>query len=380
MDFYIGTNSIIFNYILMAMILIHVILMVPVLKREYKYKVNGRISNTIATILIVVIAIFLIIPYPDGGYLMPYPVNYFAVVFGSAWLGVVAISMKVARKRDEEEYNKKLLAGLHEAASGGATLEIHNFSYRNELLRKAVHLMSSMYLLAFILTALIFSLIFNNIYAVHPERYLKEEYWNVFILSNKEVNPMKSEISILLLALIGSFFVQNTGEIMRLRSPDKNFILKRTLQKTRRATESYIFGAHIDIVVGFTFSSIILVFSPTWRYNGIMGIFALVLTSCLADMSMALFGRKWGTKKWKINKDKSYVGSAAGMIVAFLTSFLFVGWFLAIITTLVVLFNDLIIAKYKISDNLSNPVVLGIVYRLLIFMVNPLLPRFWYIV
>lgn len=291
---------------------------------------------------------------------------------------IVAASTKLGKTTDES-YDEELLDGVEETEKNGGTVDIHNFDYTMELRRKLVHMASVLYLLAIVLVTPIFDLVFTYVYEINPSRCGWEEFFNVYMLGSGE-DIVTSAFACVMLGFLGSFFVQIDAEITRLRSPETPFLLKKTLQKTRRVTETKTFGAHISIVVAFMIATFILYWTPAYRYQGLNALCATVATSSLADMMAALAGRKWGKTKVRINRDKSYVGCFAGGLTAFLTSMPFVGVPLAIITVIAFLFNDLILAKINLSDNLTNPLVLGIIYRLLIFMVAPMLPTNWFLI
>ena len=145
-------------------------------------------------------------------------------------------------------------------------------------------------------------------------------------------------------------------------------------------SETKLFGAHIDYIVGLTFAVIMLSWiNPSKEYEALNAVAAMIITSSLSDMMAGLFGRKYGKKKWKFSKDKSYIGSLAGSIAAFVASFLFVGWFMAIITVITMLIVDLFLTKH-LSDNLVNPIALSIVYVILIQLVSPILPLDWFVI
>lgn len=373
-----GFNTIFFNIIVAVIILIYAYLMFPIIKRGFKENIKQKWNNAISLFLLIIVSIMLILPEPDGDFILAYPVNYYIIFFTGAWCLVTVISTKIGKERDEYKYNKVLLSGIEQAASGGATLEIHNFGYERELHRKMVHVMSSLYLLGILLPTVALPLVFKYGYAINPGLFSWEEYYNSFLMGSTSGAVVETSFIGLFLALIGSFVVQMNGEIMRLRMPNKPFILKHTLQKTRRATEARTFGAHVSIVIGFMIAAIILGYSPAWRYQGLNAMVAVILVSALADMIAALIGRRWGKIKWKINKDKSYIGSIAGSLIAFFGSVFFVGWLLAIVTVGVFIFTDIVLAKINLSDNLTTPIILAIIFRIMISFVHPLLPFNWF--
>ena len=373
-----GFNTKLFSVLLGVFLLFYAYIIWPVIIRAFKLNEKNKWTALFTISLLTVFGILVMIPLKDSSYIIPYPINYFALVFMGAWLLVVAISTKIGKTKDES-YNYDLKKGIEKTAQDGGTIDIHNFSYKKEIYRKIIHLCSTLYIIAYVVAIPIFKFIFENIYLTNPVRSGWEEYNNMFVLGS-EIHPFETIIAITFLGLLGSFFVQIDAEISRLRSPNTPFILKKTLQKTRRVTEINIFGAHIPMVVAFMFSLFLLTFDPKWRMQGVNAFAAVVFVSALGDLMAALIGRKFGKKKVKINKDKSYAGCSAGVFFSILGSFPFVGVPLSIITMIIFLFNDLILSRINLSDNLTNPLLLAFTYRCLIFLVQPIIPMNWFVI
>lgn len=373
-----GYNTLIFNVLLTLVFLIYVDIFVPVVYRAFKENHATKWTALLDVILIFVISILNVIRTPDGSFFIPFPVNHFAVVFAGGWVVVLVISTKVGRTKTEE-FNKQLSQGLDKAIKNGENIEIHNFNYHKEINRKLVHLLSMLYILTFVLCTPLFNLLYKGIYLNYPQRAVWEEYYNFYVLGSGQY-PVEVAFCITMLVFIGSFWVVADGEIMRLRSPDKPFILKRTLQKTRRVSETNTFGAHISMIIALTFAGMVLYYTPAYRPQGLMALAATISVTSLGDMMAALIGRKFGVKKWKFNKDKSYAGSLAGSMITFIMSYIFVGPILAIISVLVFLFTDIVLSKVKLSDNLTTPLILSVVYRALIFLVMPPIPFDWFLI
>ncbi|MEJ2251178.1 MAG: hypothetical protein P8Y70_17995, partial [Candidatus Lokiarchaeota archaeon] len=202
-----------------------------------------------------------------------------------------------------------------------------------------------------------------------------EDYYNTFLLFQD------SKISLILInGLIAQFFIilctfffAANAEIMRLRFKNYSYPLKKTLETTRRFTESHDISAAILLLLGLEVSTLILTYGSSYRIAGIYAQMAVVSISVLSDMSAALIGRRWGKHKWPIVKGKSLEGSAAGFIVGFFSALVFVGPILALIGALVFVFTDVLLAKINISDNASNPIIMALIFKLLIFLVSPLI-------
>jgi len=169
------------------------------------------------------------------------------------------------------------------------------------------------------------------------------------------------------------FWYNADADIMRLRFNKYDFLFKRMFQITRRPTEINDISASVLLLLSLATAAIILTYGSANRIAGIYAQMAVICISVLSDMFAALIGRKWGKHKWPIVKGKSFEGSIAGFLIGFFTAALFIGWFLALIGALIFIFTDIALAKVKISDNVSNPILLAIVFKLLIGFVDPMI-------
>jgi len=103
--------------------------------------------------------------------------------------------------------------------------------------------------------------------------------------------------------------------------------------------------------------------------------FAGILIACLSDASAALIGRRFGKHKIILrNKDvKSIEGFIAGVAVAYVIGFIFVGPIYAIMGALLFFLIDYL--PSVTADNILNPILIPIGIQLMIFLFG--LPVGW---
>ncbi len=370
----IGIESLFFSILLSIIFLIYGIILYPIIKNSFHINSKNKWNSLLALILIIFIAIMLILPFSETIFYLFMPMNWYAVVVAGALAFIFYIVAYFSEKSPSEEvFNKKLSKDLDEKFER-SVLDTHNFTTKQEFKRKIIHMSSGLFIAAWILEPLIFFGV-QFLYQAIINTPSPENYYNAILLFEDENlslilnNGLISQFFMLL-----CFFMGNVNmEIIRLRFKNHNYILRKTLQKTRRPTEINDLSASVLLLLGLATSSLILTYTPDDRILGIYAQMAVISITVFSDMSAALIGRRWGKHKWSIVKGKSYEGSIAGFLIGFFSAFLFVGPFLALIGASIFVFTDIGLDKLKISDNASNPIILGIIFKIFIQFVNPIL-------
>ncbi len=321
----------------------------------------------------------VVLPFADTGLYIYMPLNYFIIVFFGFWtlMNVFTVFFQNPEKRSlkEIEVNKSLIDGIENEDIDRQ--EVFNFSLSKEGKRKILHLLAILYIACWIVQPIIFVSVYYFAYPAVINTVSTEQFTNISFYGAAEIPIevfLQNGVVLQFFVLICTFYVSADAELLRLRFPEYRFPFKKTLQTTRRATEVSDISSHLHLMIALAISTLMLTFTSTDRIAGCWAQMGIVCISTFGDLTAALIGRKFGKHKWPIHKGKSLEGSAAGMIVAFLTSFVFLGPVLALIGTLVFLFTDIILSKLAISDNIANPILLGITFKILIFLVNPLIP------
>ncbi len=166
-------------------------------------------------------------------------------------------------------------------------------------------------------------------------------------------------------------------ELIRLRTPDAPFPFKRTILSRLRSREEGLMGAHIHMTVALAAAWLVVAPDPAMWATGVPSCLAILAVTVFADSASALAGKRWGRRKWFHNADKSYLGSAAGTVVAFLVCLPLVGPAVAILCAAVFLVVDFVgPIPLPVSDNLLNPLGLAALLVSVQGSVHPLLPGF----
>jgi len=370
----IGIESIVFSLAVSIVLIVYAYLFYPIAKRSFKLKSKNRYNNTLVLILLIIIAVMISLPFSATTYylFMPLPWYILAVV-GALPLIFVIYALIADTAVHEDEFNRQLGDGLDETLNK-SLMDTHNFTTKQEFLRKSIHLMGALYIMTWVLEPLVFFGV-TNLYSGIPNTSTAEHYYNAWLLFEDEtVNLILTNGLVIQFFMIICLFIGNADcEIMRLRFKDYDFPLKKTMQKTRRPTEINDTSASMLLLLGLGISSLILTYGSTDRIAGIYAQMGVICIAVFSDMFAALIGRRWGKHKWKIVPGKSFEGSIAGFLVGFFTAIFFVGWFLALLGALIFVFTDIALDKVKISDNALNPIVIAFVFKVLIFLVQPMI-------
>lgn len=373
----IGIESAFFSIVLAIILLLYVPMFLPIVRRGFKLKTINRWNNLLLCILIVFIAIAIALPLaPLTTYYLFMPTSYYAVVVAGALPLVIIVGALLKKKTaDEHAHNKQLFDGL-DTTKQKSLQDTHNFTPKQELKRKMFHLLAILYIATWILEPLVFFGV-QQLYAGIANTPSSENFGNAELLfedSNVErilINGLVVQFFMLICIFIGNADI----EIMRLRFSNYSFPMKKMLQVTRRPTEVKDTSASMLLLMGLATSSIILTYFPGGDLiNGIYAQMGVICIAVFSDMFAALIGRKWGKHKWdKICPGKSKEGTIAGCAAGFFTAMIFVGPLLAFIGIAIFTFTDLVLDKVKLSDNALNPILIGIAYKFLNFLVIPMI-------
>ena len=368
-----GIEGIFFSVLAALILVVYAIIFIPIVRRSFRLKTKNRYNSLLVVILVLIIAVFLVVPFSATGFYLFIPMNYyFLVVVGALPIFFVMTAGFSKKTTLEEDHNKKLSQGFDKTLEK-SLLDTHNFTPKQEFYRKIFHLMAILYIATWVLEPIIFWGV-NNLYSVLSNMTSPENMTTVGLLfedTNVETilfNGLEVHFFMLLCIFIGNANI----EIMRIRFKKYHFPLKKTLQKTRRSTEVNDFSASILLLLGLALSSLILTYGSVNRIEGVYAQMGVICISVFSDMIAALVGRKWGKHKWKIVPGKSYEGSIAGFVIGFITATIFIGPVLAFIGSCIFVFTDIALDKVKIADNALNPILISLAFWLLI-TINPLI-------
>lgn len=165
--------------------------------------------------------------------------------------------------------------------------------------------------------------------------------------------------------LVGVMLLMLPLELARLARPEGPYVLQRFTELRLRERERRLFGHHLYILIGTVAALLWLAGDPASWGHVVPLVLATVAVTVFADAASAVAGIRWGRTKLPHNPGKSYVGSLAGLVVAFAVAVPFVGLLGATMGALAFLAVDLVAPKpIPVSDNLLNPTLLAGLYSL----------------
>jgi len=248
--------------------------------------------------------------------------------------------------------------------------------FKMELIRKSFHLSGLLLLIAFFgflalppVTSLI-----NDGIIVMIQQF--EPSYN-FIWGNISNYPFgfgdfQAVVELTMFALIGSLTFAIVSDIIRIVWGPEYSIFNFLTKSMLRNKEKNAAGPQIYIITGFIFSYMLYMV-------GIIHIFVFfsgILIACLADATAAIIGKKYGKHKiiLRHGEVKSVEGFVAGVLVAYIIGFVFVGPVYALMGTLIFFLTDYLPAVT--ADNLLNPIFIPIGIQFLVFLLG--LPIGWF--
>ncbi len=247
--------------------------------------------------------------------------------------------------------------------------------FRMEIIRKSFHLSGFLIFLAFFgfmtippITLLVNDSVITFIHQIGPSYNL---LWGDLADFPYVFGDFRAVVEITMFALIASLAFTIASDIIRIVwGPEYsffNFLTKSML----REKEKNAAGPQIYIITGFIFAYMLYM-------AGLIHIFVFfagILIACLSDASAALIGKRYGKHKVRLrnNDVKSVEGFIAGVAVAYILGFVFVGPVYALMGALIFFLTDYLPAFT--ADNLLNPIFIPIGIQLLAFLLG--LPIGW---
>ncbi len=343
----------------------------------YRKGIEDRGSSLLATWIMVGLAVLM---WFDGARLLPAPFSIVVLVFYSVGVTVtLAWSLSNAQRRldkwkeELERLVDEWAAKALPEAQRDAWMEKRWLQLHPEQQRKTPHLMMGMFVAGY---AFLGHLILRAIDAGVPEDLVAGENLGNFRTA-LDAGWLASGHMAALTALFCVLFLLLPVEMLRLRFPELDYPFKQTITSMLRERERGLFGAHYYIAATLPLAVLWLTSdSRTWDTT-LYAVLAMLGVTIFADAASALFGVRWGKKKWPHHPGKSYIGTVGGSAVALLVALPFVGLPMAIVSALVFFLVDVLApVPFSISDNILNPVALSAAYILLQDHLAPMLPYY----
>ncbi len=248
--------------------------------------------------------------------------------------------------------------------------------FKIELIRKSFHLSGLLLLIAFfgfLSLPPVASLINDGSIIMIQQLELSYNFlWGDLINYPFGFGDFQAVVEITMFALIGALAFAIASDIIRIVWGPEYSIFNFLTKSMLRNKEKNAAGPQIYIITGFIFSYMLYM-------AGIIHIFVFfagILIACLADATAAIIGKKYGKHKIMLRHGevKSVEGFVAGVIVAYIIGFVFVGPVYALMATLIFFLTDYLPAVT--ADNLLNPIFIPIGIQFLVFLLG--LPIGWF--
>ena len=248
--------------------------------------------------------------------------------------------------------------------------------FKMELIRKSFHLSGFLLLIAFFgflalppLTSLVNDGIITMIQQFEPSYNF---IWGDLSNYPFVFGDFQAVVEITMFALIGALAFVIVSDIIRIVWGPEYSIFNFLTKSMLRNKEKNAAGPQIYIITGFIFSYMLYM-------AGIIHIlvfFAGILIACLSDASAAIIGKRYGKHKIILRNEeiKSVEGFIAGVLVAYVIGFIFVGPIYAIMGALIFFLTDYLPAVT--ADNILNPIFIPIGIQFLVFLLG--LPIGWF--
>ena len=248
--------------------------------------------------------------------------------------------------------------------------------FKMELIRKSFHLSGLLILIAFFgflslppVTSLVNDGIITMIQQLEPSYKL---LWGDLTNYPFGFGDFQAVVEITMFALIGALAFVIVSDIIRVVWGPEYSIFNFLTKSMLRNKEKNAAGPQIYIITGFIFSYMLYM-------AGIIHIFiffAGILIACLADATAAIIGKKYGKHKiiLRNGEAKSVEGFVAGVVVAYIIGFVFVGPVYALMGALIFFLTDYLPAVT--ADNILNPIFIPIGIQSLVFLLG--LPIGWF--
>lgn len=248
--------------------------------------------------------------------------------------------------------------------------------FRMELIRKSFHLSGFLLLIAFFgflalppLTSLVNDGVITMIQQFEPSYNF---IWGELSNYPFGFGEFQAVVELTMFALIGALAFAIVSDIIRIVWGPEYSIFNFLTKSMLRNKEKNAAGPQIYIITGFIFSYMLYM-------AGIIHIFVFfagILIACLSDASAAIIGKKYGKHKVILRNEevKSVEGFVAGVVVAYIIGFVFVGPVYALMGAFIFFLTDYLPAVT--ADNILNPIFIPIGIQFLVFLLG--LPIGWF--
>lgn len=379
-EWVIGPVSRTTNWILAGILSLYAIGIAYNAGRAVVNHLEDRWSSVLASIVAATLAGWF---WADGERLLPAPFNVFVV--GAAVAGVaITLTFTLGRYQVQVDQfqraaGQRMNALLEEIVPADRLQAIREWRKSmepdKEVFRKTPHLLMGLFIAVYLaLGYLILRGLWAILYGGRPGNGESAQNLDA-VIRLADAPWLESGHIFSLMALLALLVLLAPNELLRLRYPELSYPFKQTILRAQRRKEEGLFGAHLYIVIALPLAIVALTFDGSNWPVTIPAVVALIAVTIFADAMSALIGRRFGRTKWFHNSDKTYVGTLAGVVTAFIVALPFVGIPVAFVTAGVFLIIDALApVPAPFTDNILNPIGLAIAYVVAEPWIMPLIP------
>lgn len=367
----------IFTISLILILIFYIYISRPILNKNFEQNHPGKWNMLLVFVCLYILIILLGLALFNAEIydpLLPYPFSYYLAVFWLGWIVICFLTNKTLRKWEEFRHNNENRT-ITESSSPP--------KYNIEVQRKIVHFFAVVLLATFPIAPYLFNVVYIYVYFPFSDFYGGESgeiMTNLLVmgdLSNIQ-NAIYAGLPCLFLVLFATLFVEFDGDLLFTLFPDYKFPFRKTIEISRRESENGTFGSNVHMIMGYIMGIIILSYNqPLIEMDLVINaVFAVILSTILADLIACLFGKKWGNIKWSKYPSKSYFGTFMGIIATLFFTIPFIGTGLGFLCAGIFIVADLPLSRLNLCDNLTYPILTTFFIRLLWDYVTPILMVF----
>jgi dolichol kinase len=232
----------------------------------------------------------------------------------------------------------------------------HNFSLKQEYLRKSFHLAGILLPIGYFwVFPWINNLILKIITTIRGQ-VLYELLWGEFSNYPYTMNDPMASGELIYFVLWCALMFMLVFDFIRIFSKSEYTMFHRLLKTVLREKEYFSVGPQVLLVLGAVFSF----------FLATLGLFSYEIavsatfSACIADGLVAVLGRTFGKHKVSVfGEVKSIEGFIIGFLSAYLCSMIIIGPVYAVFAAIIFVLID--IFTIPIADNLLNPILLSLV-------------------
>ncbi len=349
---------------------IYAVLVAAYTRNAFRVRLTDRWSALLATVVLGLLSALL---FTRGAEILPAPLSVWA--FATCIIGIVfTLTFTLGRYQEQidkfrsnfgDRLNELMEATIPEDRLARLRGLRERFNWGHEERRKLPHLLMGLFLVIYMaLGYLVLRGIWNLTYGGRPGDLTGESIHNLYAASHGSWLVAGHQFGLFALFLL--LFVILPPELLRLKYPELSYPFKQIILSRMREREYGLFVAHFYITATMPLAVLWVTRNPEDWHRTIPAVLAIFGVTVFADAASALFGKRFGRRKWFHNADKSYIGTTAGTLVAFATAAPFVGIPMGVIAAAVFLIIDVVgPVPIPITDNILNPLALAGAFWLL---------------